>query len=99
MIRRAKDYPRSLVIGENEWSLRFCRQIPGETEHTLGLCDPGEHIIWIRMKQTPEERFKTLAHELCHALAYEWGLKEDHATIHKLEEPILRFFLDNGWVI
>jgi hypothetical protein len=99
MIRKPKDYPRQLVIGENIWDLRFCRKIPEEPSTTLGLCDPSEHVIWIRMGQTPEERFKTLAHELCHALAFEWGLKENHAIIHALEEPILRFFLDNGWVI
>ena len=99
MIRKQRDYPRQLQIGENVWDIRFCRRCPDEPPETLGLCDPSETTLWIRMKQVPEERFKTFAHEVCHAVCFEFGIKENHAIIHKLEEPILRFFLDNGWVL
>lgn len=99
MIRRQRDYPRQLQIGENLWDVVFCRRIPGEPETTLGLCDPSEARIYIRMGQSPEERMKTLIHELAHAVAFEWNVREDHAVIHKLEEPLLRLLIDNGVVL
>lgn len=99
MIRRQRDYPRQLQIGENIWDIVFCRKIPEECPSTLGLCDPSELKIYIKMGQTPAERFKTLAHEVCHAVCSEFGIKENHAVIHKLEEPILRFLIDNGIVL
>lgn len=98
MIRRMRDYPRQLQIGENMWDIVFCRRVPNEGDNTLGLCDPSETKIYIKMGQTPEERFKTLAHEVCHAICYEFSIKENHAVIHRLEEPILRLLIDNGIV-
>lgn len=96
MIRKMRDFPRCLQIRDNLWEVRFVRRCPNEPEDTLGLCDPGEQVLYIRLRQTPMERMKTFIHELAHALAYEWGIKENHDIIHKLEEPLLRLFLDNG---
>ncbi len=96
MICLQRDYPRQLHIGENIWDIRFCRIIPGHGPNTLGLCDPSELIIYIKMGQTPRERFKTFAHEICHAVCFEFNIKENHAIIHKLEEPIVRLLMDNG---
>ncbi len=96
MIRRQRDYPRQLQIKDNIWDVRFCRKIPGEPPDILGLCDPSELTIYIKMGQTPAERFKTFAHEVAHSITYEYGIKEDHRVIHQLEEPILRLLVDNG---
>lgn len=96
MISRIRDYPKHLHIGENIWEVRFCRRIPDEPESTLGICDPSEYAIYIRLNQTAKERFKTLVHEICHAMCYEYNIKENHDVIHKLEEPIARLLADNG---
>ncbi len=98
MIRRQRDYPRQLQIGDNIWDVVFCREIKDEPASTLGLMDPSDCTIYIRMGQTPEERFKTFAHEICHAVCYEFKIEENHRVIHNLEEPILRFLIDNGLV-
>jgi hypothetical protein len=99
MIRHQRSYPKQLQIGENHWDIIFCRLIPGEGQNILGLTDPSEHKIYIKMGQTPEERFKTLIHEIGHALCFEYKIKENHKTIHQIEEPILRLLLDNGIVL
>ena len=99
MIRRQKDYPKHLEIGENLWEIKFCRVVPGMSESIVGGCETSEHVIYIKMGQTPVERFKTFAHEICHAVCYEYDIPENHAIIHELEEPIVRFLLDNGLVL
>lgn len=85
---KLKDIPRSLLIGENFWAIRFVHQCPGEPESTLGVCDPAEHVVYIRMGQSPKERLKTLIHEFCHVICYEFDIPENHSVIHSLEEPI-----------
>lgn len=99
MIRRQRDYPKTLIIGENSWDIIFVRKIPGEDESTLGLCNATECTIYIKMGQSPEERFKSLIHELMHAIAYTYNIKQDHNVIWKLETPILKLLLDNGIVL
>ena len=99
MIRLKRDFPRQIIIKDNIWQIRFCRNIPREPTTTVGLCDPNEQVIWIRDGQKPEERFKTAIHEICHAVCYEYGIKECHSTIYKLEGPILALLLDNGVVL
>lgn len=99
MIRLMSSYPKQLTIGENVWDVVFCRRIPDEPSNIVGLTDPSEFTIYIKMGQTPEDRFKTFAHEVCHAVCFEYGIKENHSIIYGLEEPILRFFIDNGLVL
>lgn len=99
MIRFVRDYPKELVIGDGVWKIRFCRQIPGETIDTVGMMHPAITTIFIRLRQTPEERFKTLCHEVIHAFCYEYKIKENHKIIYQLEAPILSFLLDNGLVL
>ena len=99
MIFNMKDFPRQLEIGENIWRVRFCRTIPGEPDTTLGLCDPSDNTIYVKLGQTPVERFKTFVHEILHAWESEFSVSIPHSVIHDLEEPIFRFLLDNGLVI
>ena len=96
MFSKLKDYLREVQIGDSIWEIKFVRKIPKEPETTIGLCDPSEHVIYIRLGQSPEQRFKTFIHELCHAVCYEYAIPECHKVIYALEEPILRLFSDNG---
>ena len=95
MIRRIRDYPRELQVGESIYSIRFVRRIPDEPKDTVGLCDDGDKMIWIRLGQTPRERWKTLTHEIAHALEAEYQIKIPHKLIYRLEEPIARLLEDN----
>jgi hypothetical protein len=93
---KMKDYLREVQIGDSIWEIRFCKKIPDEPATTIGLCDPSEHTIYIKLGQSPQQRFKTFIHELCHAVCYEYGIPECHKVIYALEEPIYRLFADNG---
>lgn len=62
---------------------------------TLGACDPNDHMIYIKTRQTSEERLKTFCHELIHALENEWNFELPHSLVSRLEEPIVRLLLDN----
>ena len=93
---RQKDCPKQLLIGDDIWTIRFCRRVPGEAEKVLGLCSPDDLTIWLKMGQSSEERLRTLIHEVCHAVCFSYGIKECHRTIYRLEMPILRLFRDNG---
>jgi len=64
MMRKQRDFPRQLNIGDSIWEVRFCRKIPDYSQSILGLCDPETHIIWVVQKQSAEERFKTFIHEV-----------------------------------
>lgn len=93
---RLRDYPREFVIGDSIWSLKFKRNIGETTTHiTWGLCDVSTNTIYIRLGQTPEERLKTLCHELIHAAEWEFDIEIPHKLVHQLETPLARFIIDN----
>jgi hypothetical protein len=101
MIRCMRDYPREIEINDKTWTVRFLRQWPWSNfdDRTVGFCDPEDCTLYIRMGQTPTERFKTFIHELLHALEYSYpGLKIPHGLIDKLEDPLRKLLLDNGLV-
>jgi hypothetical protein len=95
MIKRIKDYPKSVRIRDADYEVKFCRQIPGEPPDTVGLCDDELKIIWMRLRQKPRERFKTLCHEIAHGFEREWGIRIPHKLIYAIEEPIARLLEDN----
>lgn len=99
MIRLIKDFPKQILIRDNIWSIKFVRSIKDQPKDTVGECDPGEHVIRIKLGQSREERFKTLIHELAHAICFEYEIKENHSTIHAIEEPILKLLIDNGIIL
>lgn len=99
MIKRMRDYPRELWIGDNQWFVRFVRQCgaSGAFEN-LGLCDPSIHTIFIKFGQTPAERFQTFIHEIFHAIEFEHDLQIPHELISALEVPIASLLSENGLV-
>ena len=96
---KIKDYPREVMIGESIYQVKFVRKI-GETDtrETLGLCDPNEQVIYIKLGQSPRERLKTLCHELIHCFEFEYGFEVPHHLVHKLEEPIVAFLMENCFI-
>ena len=94
---KLKDYPREIQVGEALWEVRFVRQLEESdpARITWGLCDPSDQIIYIRLGQSQGERLKTFLHELLHAIEYEYKITMPHRLIHKLEDPLARFLMDN----
>lgn len=94
---KLKDYPREYMVGDAVWKLRFVRHIPHDQPGRIcvGLAEPSEQVIYVKLGQDPEERLKTFLHELLHAIEYEYDISMPHRLIHKLEDPLARFLIDN----
>ncbi len=90
---RLKDCPRLVTIGENVWTIQFVKSLDGNKD--TGECDSHENVIRVRLGLTPEERLKTIIHEIFHAWEYEYGLSIPHKLIYALEEPITDFIAEN----
>lgn len=92
MIRR-KDYPREFHIGDEIYRLKFVRKLPKDT---VGECDPSSKEIRILVGQGKNETFKTVIHEIMHALfEFENDIEIKHMFIYKAEEVIFQFLRDN----
>jgi hypothetical protein len=72
----------------------------GECRRTLGKNSYEGNIrqIVIRNDLSKRALVETLLHELLHAVEYEYKLPIPHQLIHKLEKPLLRILLLNGWI-
>jgi hypothetical protein len=65
-------------------------------QHGLrGHCDGETAIIDILMGLDPMETYRTLIHELLHAIEFEYDLHFPHHLIYKLEEPLLAAVVAN----
>lgn len=92
---RQKDVPRELLIGESLWVIKFARVVPGEEKDLLGLCNPCEKTIYIKQKQSFQERLDTLIHELIHAINFEYNFEIKHQHIYKLATCFAKLVVDN----
>lgn len=63
-----------------------------------GLCDEGKKLIYICKGMGKLRTFEVFIHELFHAVEFTWRLPIPHALIHKLETPIVKLCLLNGWI-
>jgi len=95
---KIKEYPRRLRVRGEEWTIKFVRRI-GKDPSTLGLCDPSDRIIYIRLKQSAVETFKTYIHEVIHAIEAENDFDLPHTQkndmVDKLEQGIAEVLLNN----
>ena len=92
---RQRDFPKSFNIGDDVWQIRFCRKIPEHGPNILGLCDPSTFTVWVLQGQTPEERFKTIVHEILHCAEFSLNFEMPHKSIYDLEEAVSRLWTDN----
>jgi hypothetical protein len=91
---RLKDIPRTILVGDTVWDVRFVRRIL-EDKTAVGQADFDEKEILICLGIGKKEQAKTLIHELLHAFECEYKINLPHELIYKLEEPIYRFLCDN----
>lgn len=89
-----KSYPKEIIIRKTPWQVKFVRRCPDPTAE--GLCDPGEKIIYIKLKQKPIDIFKTFLHECLHAIEDEYCLTLPHkGYVYKLEQSVVDFIFQN----
>lgn len=97
---RIKDYPCELEIGPNgsRWEVKWLK--PSDERGWCGLAWYDKRTIFIELGQTPKKRFETFIHELCHAFAWEFGIKflHHHTYIKKLETFVPAFLVNNGYL-
>lgn len=91
---RLRDIPRTVVVRDAVWDVRFVRSIR-EDKTAVGQADFDEKEILICLGIGKKEQAKTLIHELLHAFECEYQIALPHDLIYKLEEPIYRFLCDN----
>lgn len=95
--------PREFPINGNTWTVRFVRNpggYCGETE-VDGCCCPDLREIHLAFNLDLVTRWETLAHECCHAVAFEYGerfpslrkLLDNHKVIRRLEGPVAEIIL------
>lgn len=91
---RIKDYPKSILVRDEEYRISFVKVIKGDPT-TLGQCCSSECKIWIKKGQGPAETLKTFVHEVLHALEFEYKIKIKHRSVYRLEVAIFELLLAN----
>lgn len=88
-------YPKTLEIKDEIYQIRIVKKIPNEDSRTMGLCDDGKKIIWIKSRQSKRGMFRTFIHELLHAIECEYSIKLKHKRIDILELALEALITDN----
>jgi len=85
-----KSYPKELHINEETYTIKWVQEIPEgrKNDDTVGLCDGASHTIYIKRGLTKSQAFRTLIHEVLHALEFEYEIDIPHKTVHQLEKAI-----------
>jgi hypothetical protein len=92
---KSSDYPKFINVNDEKYSVRLVKRIPGEDKSCCGQCDDGRKIIWIRSSQSPLGLFRTLIHELLHAVEAEHSIKLKHSLVYDLEVALTALVMDN----
>jgi Zn-dependent peptidase ImmA (M78 family) len=82
----------SKVSYELAWVDRF------DDETCVGECRYDRKQIAMKRGQSEVEQFRTLIHELFHAVAHECDIEIPHKAIYGLEHAIERVLKLNGWM-
>ena len=90
-MKTPKRYPKTLKIRNTEYKLKFVKDI----SQASGLCDGADGLIIISKRQSPDNIFRTLIHEVIHAIEGEYEIKMSHENVYKFERAIFRFMKDN----
>ena len=88
-------YPTEWHVGDETYTLKPVRKIPGESADTVGLTDSEKKVIYIKKQLSKAQFFRTLVHELLHAVEIELGVRVRHKEIYKLEKGIADLLLMN----
>jgi hypothetical protein len=87
-----KDYPMEIHVGDETYVIRFVSRMP---KNEVGLCDDGAHVILIKRGMSKAQTFRTVVHEVLHAIEFEYQLKVPHKLVYQLEKAIVDVLLMN----
>lgn len=88
-ILKSSQYPKSIKIRSSEYKIKFKKM-----SDCYGVCH-NDGNIFIDPRQSKSEILKTLIHELCHGIEYEYNIKLKHKNIYVLERAIYKILKDN----
>ena len=91
----AKGYKSEFHVGEETYTLKFVKKIPGGNAADIGLCDPEERTIYVKKGLSKALMFRTVVHELLHSIEFEYEIKIKHETIYQLEKALVDTLLMN----
>lgn len=84
---RYKGIPDSIrVTSKISYPILFSNSIGDD----LGRCDPNTKQIIINPNQSDTELFKTLLHEIAHAMSFEHDINLTESQVQKLELALYR---------
>jgi Zn-dependent peptidase ImmA (M78 family) len=78
------------------YKIAWCKVI--DDKSTLGYCCDESKVIYLKEGEDEDETFKTMIHELVHAIDHVYSLKLRHAQVRKLELALADFMLQNDLV-
>ncbi len=90
IIPKIADYPKTIYIRGDAYALIFVKDM-----ECLGETHARNHTIKVRAGMSRNETFRTVIHEILHAMEFSHPVKLKHKTVYKLEEAIFQFFIDN----
>lgn len=93
MIGGPRSYPKQIVVGDQIWDVKFVKtnSFSKLEEGLLGMADPSDRVILIRMGQSKEETLSTFLHEVMHCFEFEGEFKGCPNMYHKF------IFETEGW--
>lgn len=89
----AKIKIRGRVFYQVVWS-----EVIKDNPDTMGLAEPNERTIYLKLGMSESETMKTLLHELIHAIEFEWDQPIPHKITYTLEEGIWKILKLNKWI-
>ena len=93
---RQRDYPKQISAKDDIWEIKWVRTIDkGEVVPTLGLTDPSDHTVYMKMGQLPKERLVTFIHELIHIAEFAYGFEIPHDLVSKLDVALAEILIAN----
>lgn len=88
-------YPKEVLVRDEHYKVIFVGTLDRKDKNKMGLCDPEEHTIKIKMGMSATETFNTFLHEVLHAMEFEYNLKISHKLVYQLELAISNFLFNN----
>lgn len=64
----------------------------------MGLCDPNERIIYLKLGMSNTDILKSFTHELLHCIEFEWDQPIPHKITETFEEGIFKILKLNRWL-
>lgn len=89
------DYRTEFHVGEETYLLKFVSRMPAVGKGAVGLCDPESRTIYVKKGLSKSMLFRTVTHELLHAIEFEMDLNVPHKLIYQFEKAIVDTLLMN----